>query len=386
MAATAECPKVAVSRLVIAPVRPDTSLLALFVAFEPRRHTITSMPASERAQLLRQRLRAHDLDGGTRGLAGVAVLLCGLRDSDHWTGDASLALRLGSADAVAEARATGRLVTAMTLRGAPHVVRTGDVTNFRAALVPATVDDLEATTGPLPSAVAERDDPLAEVAAAVDEVFSAGITKAELSAAATLLLPPALTPYCERCATSHPIDGLFRLATLRAWLLLVPGERTQTFTRLDGHQGAATPRGTAQAREALLSHAVQVSAPADPRQLAAWLGLSPASVADFRPKVDLVFEPSTSSRPQPRTRLLPPRDPWLRGSNRDWLLGSNCDRCADVFRSLGAPGIVLIEGEVAGTARFRKSGRRLQVTLDLWRLPGPLNATTSTTTRRSSPR
>lgn len=311
--------------------------------------------------MLASRLRVQDLHGGTATLRELKTLSCGFRDAGEGTGDASLALRLGSGAQATAAREAGRLVTAMTLRGSPHVIRASDLTRFRSALVPVGRDDLEATTGPLPDAVAERDDPVAEVARALDERFTDGMTKAELSRAATALLPKALTPFCDRCSVAHPIDGLFRMATLRAWLVLVPGTKTQTFTRHGGQSGAGTPTGSARARSTLARRAREACVPADEDQLATWLGWAPKSV----PRTPAADAPAATPPDKP-ARLLPAHDPWLRGSDRGWLLGANAARRSEIFRALGAPGIVLVDGEVAGTMRQRRAGRKLRIQVDAW--------------------
>lgn len=56
--------------------------------------------------------------------------------------------------------------------------------------MPASLDDLEATTGPLPESVRELDDPVAAVARAVDEAMGdhETLSKSDLSSATTTLV------------------------------------------------------------------------------------------------------------------------------------------------------------------------------------------------------
>lgn len=58
-------------------------------------------------------------------------------------------------------------------------------------------------------------------------------------------------------------------------------------------------------------------------------------------------------------RLLPPRDPYLQAGDRKTLVPKQHHR--QVWTTVGEPGTVLIDGEIVGTWRPRKSGRRLTV-------------------------
>ena len=324
-----------------------------------------------RASALTSRLSRQNLDALAADLAACHVLDVGVQDAGPGTAEAALALRVaGGASAVMDALGTGDLVEVLSLRGAPHLHRRADVNTLQAALVPASLGDLEATTGPLPRAVRERNDPVADVACALDEAMAEhdSMSKSELSTATTPLLDAELAPMCVPCGTHHAIDGLFRLATLRAGLHLVPQGRTQTFARLagDGKTRFTVPADEAtSARRALLEHATQVSWPVDTSQVAAWLGWQASTV-----RAALADAPSAGGKPSENARsarLLPARDAWLRGSDRSWLLGGQVSRRNEVFRSLGAPGVVLLGGEIVGTWRQRTAGSRtLRVEVDAW--------------------
>lgn len=120
----------------------------------------------------------------------------------------------------------------------------------------------------------------------------------------------------------------------------------------------------AEARRELAREAARLAQPSDAGLLGSWLGWHPRSVADAlgdqRPTA------SPRGRPGPRARLLPARDPWLRGSDRVWLLGAHADRRSEVFRSVGAPGVVLQDGEIIGVLRQRKKAKMLAVEVELW--------------------
>jgi len=329
--------------------------------------------SSDRTATVRARLASHALLATATGPDDVLALRTGVQDAGPGTGPASLALRLGSAEAVLGGVADGSLVTVQSLRGVPHLHRAADLADLRAAAVPTSRADLEVVCGPVEDALAERDDPVGEVAVVLDQVVRAAsgpVRKADLSGTATGELDDVLTPWCVPCGVRHPVDGLFRLATLRARLALVPGERTQTYVRLPGRGGPTRPPApaTRAARTRLLAAAGRLADPLDVEQTATWLGWSTASVRDLLPAARTPGRDQARGRDDDATpaRLLPARDPWLRGSDRRWLLGARADRRPEVFRSLHAPGVVLVDGEVAGTWRQQKKGGSLRCEVDAW--------------------
>jgi hypothetical protein len=61
-------------------------------------------------------------------------------------------------------------------------------------------------------------------------------------------------------------------------------------------------------------------------------------------------------------RLLPPNDPYLAQPDRETPVPDRARR-GEIWRAAGAPGVLLVDGEVAGTWRSRKAGRRLEVSV-----------------------
>lgn len=60
-------------------------------------------------------------------------------------------------------------------------------------------------------------------------------------------------------------------------------------------------------------------------------------------------------------RLLPPHDPYRRSRDRDTIVDRKHHR--DLWKATGDPGTVLVDGEVIGVWRPRKSGRDLTITI-----------------------
>jgi hypothetical protein len=146
------------------------------------------------------------------------------------------------------------------------------------------------------------------------------------------------------------------------WLAPVPGS--------PGVPAAAA--GTAD----LIAAYLRVLGPATPTEAAKFLdtsttaarpawpgGLVEVSVDGRRTwlPADRVDALRTAPRPD-LVRLVPPSDPYLQARDRDLLVPDRA-RQKEVWRILGNPGALLVDGEVAGTWRPKKSGARLELTI-----------------------
>ena len=58
-------------------------------------------------------------------------------------------------------------------------------------------------------------------------------------------------------------------------------------------------------------------------------------------------------------RMLPPRDPYLQVRDRATIVDKAYHR--EVWKTVGDPGAILVDGEIMGTWRPRKSGRKLHI-------------------------
>ena len=76
-------------------------------------------------------------------------------------------------------------------------------------------------------------------------------------------------------------------------------------------------------------------------------------------------ESSLGSGPARTTRLLGPYDLFLQAKDRGLLIDDAAHAKA-LWPVLGRPGAVLVDGEIAGTWRPRKSGSKLTVQVELW--------------------
>jgi hypothetical protein len=63
-------------------------------------------------------------------------------------------------------------------------------------------------------------------------------------------------------------------------------------------------------------------------------------------------------------RLLGGYDPWVAQPDRSSLVGENGALRKQLFPSVGRPGVVLVDGVMAGIWKGRKQGRALEVSVD----------------------
>lgn len=130
-------------------------------------------------------------------------------------------------------------------------------------------------------------------------------------------------------------------------------------------------------RAELLRHYLHCYGPSTRGDFAAWLGVRAGDAhpwwslvegemtqVDFGRKTWLLTEDVDALRspPTPRgVRLLPPRDPYTQLRDRETIVDKKYHR--DVWKSVGDPGTVLVDGKIVGIWRPRKSGRSLSITI-----------------------
>ncbi len=328
-----------------------------------------------REQLLRHRVHVQQLDRtGTH--ADAAVLDLGVQDTGTDGARWALALR-GCED-------PPDLVTAWTLRGAPHAYRRAEVAQVAAAVAPWSEADAAKrvfdAARPLRAAGIEVRDALATIAATMAEVVTAPTVKGEVSAELGRLLPPPYRRWCRPCDAEHLHEQPFRLAALQAGLELLPDTSPPVLAPLQGWAGPASPRpGLDPVRAAL-----HLLGPTTPQLVAAYAD-APVAVVRQRWPEDVVevtlagerrwvLDADRDALADPPSgdgvRLLAPFDLHLQARDRDVLVPDGAAR-KDVWRTLGRPGVVLVGPEVAGTWRPRSSGGVLRLRLDAW-VPGVL--------------
>lgn len=273
------------------------------------------------------------------------------------------------------------LVLAWTLRGAPHAYRRAEAAGVAAATAP--LDEADAAkrvfdaSRPLKKAGIPVLDALAHVADEMaDIVGRRAVVKGEMSAALTERLDEPYLRWCRPCEATHTYEQPFRIAALQAGLELEPGTSPPVLHRIPGWRGPAkhVPEHLDPIRGVL-----RLLGPATPQQVAGYLD-APVKVVKARwpedavpvevagetrgvlvDDVDALADPPVVTG----TRLLGPFDLFLQGRDRELLVPDEAAR-KDLWRTLGRPGGILVDGEVVGSWRPRSKGKRLQVAVTTW--------------------
>lgn len=330
-----------------------------------------------RGQVLAFRVRAQQLDRATGDVGETRVLDLGVQDTGPDGGLWALANRGVDVSAL-----SGReLVTLWTVRGAPHVYRREDVPGVAAAVAPYSAADaakrIHDAAKPLRAAGTDALSALAAVAAAMRTVVTGPMVKGEVSSRVAAVMDEPYLRQCRPCRSIHLYEMPFRLAALRAGLELRAGTSPPVLEPIPGF----APADEVPDRLDLVRGYLRLLGPATPQQVADFLDAPVREVRSRWPDdavevdvegerrwllgadVDVLAESGSASGP---ARLLGPYDLFLQARDRS-LLVEDAVRAATLWPVLGRPGAVLLDGDLAGTWRARKSGSALTVEVTPWR-------------------
>ncbi|WP_129663715.1 winged helix DNA-binding domain-containing protein [Phytoactinopolyspora endophytica] len=328
-----------------------------------------------RDQVLGFRVRAQQLDRTEGELADTVVLDAGVQDTGPDGGLWALAVRGVDVAAVAG----HELATAWTIRGAPHLYRRMDLPAVAAAVAPFSDADagkrIFDAAKPLKAAGIAPLEALDAVAAVMRSVVTEPMVKGEVSARVSALMDAPYLRFCRSCDATHLYEMPFRLAALRAGLELQAGTSPPVMEPIPGFEAAAEPPD----QYDVIRTCLRMFGPSTPKHVAGYLDSPVKEVKDRWPSdvVEVTVEgerrwvlasdrDTLTAGPARTTRLLGPYDLFLQAKDRH-LLVDDPARAKVLWPVLGRPGAVLVDGEVAGTWRPRKSGTRLKVQVELWR-------------------
>jgi hypothetical protein len=335
--------------------------------------------ALSRRQVLGFRVRAQGLDRASASLEETAVLDLGVQDTGPDGGLWALAVR-GVDVAALDTPAAGApaLVTAWTLRGAPHLYRRAELLAVATATAPFSDADagkrIFDAAKPLKEAGIGNLEALDAVAAALRSLVTGPMGKGEVSGRLTALMPEPYRRSCRPCNAVHLYEMPFRLAALRAGLELQPGTSPPVLQPVPGF----TPAATAPTRLDVVRGYLRLLGPATPKHVAEFLDAPVKDVKERWPADAVPVEVEGEQRwvlpedaewlaagPPAAVRLLGPYDLFLQARDRP-LLVADPARAKALWPVIGRPGAVLARGEVAGTWRPRQSGSGLTVAVELW--------------------
>lgn len=301
-----------------------------------------------------------------------------------------------SEDLVPAALLDRRLVEVHGPRLVPALVRPEDVAVFTVGGIGADDASLRETFGKvtarrLAEAGIRPTDALTRVVEAAHAELAGGARgKGDLSAAMTARLPESMSLWCERCGSRHIDEGLFRLPGAVGIYCIAPRSgREVWYVRVDEWLGKEIPAvGSVAAREAgreLVRRFLGCYGPATPGDFADWTRTGAADARQrFTELADDLQEVSWDGRTgsvlcddidellrahtPSVVRLLPPSDPYLLARDRATLIPDPVKRTV-VWPSLGAPGTLVVDGEIVAIWRSQKKGSVLRVQISYFDRP-----------------
>ncbi|MBJ8345520.1 winged helix DNA-binding domain-containing protein [Antrihabitans sp. YC2-6] len=335
------------------------------------------MSALQRAQVLAYRFAVHGLAAPESDAS--TTLATGLQDYPPGrTALLALRLRTGSTDG-------SPTVLVHSVRAAMHLHDAAELPRLIAAL---RVDDAGAipqqSMGPFGG---ELEASGVSFGAALDEVADAMRsamgdlafpTKGELSGAVSPKIDRRLAPWCEGCGADHVQDQLFRLATLQAGLVVDVDNHSPSQFRYRATE--FEPADPTASRAELVDNFLTTFGPARPADLASWLGRTPSAAKHWWELVAENLQPveidgkehwaradtleTVESAPAPTgVRLLPPYDPITELADRKLLVPDPAQR-RKVWQAAANPGVVLVDGDIAGVWRQKRTRDRLTLRVE----------------------
>lgn len=356
------------------------------------------------------RLAAHHLDERlSSDELMTAAGACGIQNSPPGSALTALHARVKDLDRDRFESAVGEeknLVQSWSMRGAPFFFPTADLPTFTTGVLPTTeaskrhfvlgversLDDLGIDLTDLVDAAREeihavlggRRLPVGELGRELADRVETSLTKAQRKTWRSE------GPYAEGQSLGEGVVHFgLRILTLQRVICFAPREHnTAPFVLLDEwlenasegivvgpNAGPVSDADRDRHRADLLRRYLHCCGPSTRADFAAWLGIRSTEAQPWWDLLDaeiievdrgrrawMLAEDVESLRAatMPRgVRLLPPRDPYTQMRDRETIVSK--DHHSEVWKTVGEPGAVLVDGSIAGTWRAKKSGQRLKV-------------------------
>ena len=336
-------------------------------------------------QILRFRLGRHGLDE-RRVLSPAEAAGCPASAFSRDSALLALAARSEklTRDDYVGAVDSGAVVLAPTLRAAIHAQAPEDFSLVGRALIASDDDELAAQIGNQFKRIVKEtgigaNEALDEVAEATTNALPDGrkLTKDELHVELRKRVREDLQPWCKGCGSNHVAPMLWRFAGVRA------GARRDSQGRY--LIGRPKPKGKPDPAEAVRLF-LYFHGPAGPGHFATWSGVPSKSARriwdEVEPELEKIewsggegwlpaedVDELNSAPAVEGLRLLPPNDPYLSQPDRTTLVPDEGLR-KRIFRPIASPGVVLVDGRIAGIWKVRAHGKRASFEIEeLTRVP-----------------
>jgi hypothetical protein len=346
----------------------------------------------DRAQVLAFRLCRHHLAErlGTRSMTR-AVAASGVQETPSRTASLALHARVAGVTLAKVDRALEQdksLLTIWAMRGAPYIVPTTEAAVFTAGALPEREDSWRTFFGGWATSLSGRNASLPALArqaaeAARQVLDGRQLPVEDLRQEIAKRMPEIRGLARPSGAHADLPEPLFR-ATGQLGVVCIVDTRRMTdavVARTDqwlGEPLASLDRDTARAE--LLRRYLRCYGPSKPQAFAEW---TLRSIAEARGVFEAIeselvqvkvhrsaewllaadVDALTSPAEPTGVRMLPAQDPYLQQRDRERLLPDREHR-KRLWRPVGGPGLVLVDGEPAGTWTSRRAGSSLNVTVE----------------------
>jgi hypothetical protein len=328
----------------------------------------------DRRQVMSFRVQAQQLDRAKGTLADTAVLDLGVQDTGPDGARWALANRGVDVSGLSEKD----LVLLWTLRGAPHLYRRADVGKVAAAVEPFSDADagkrIYDASKPLKAAGIDNLAALDDVAEHMRAIVTKPTVKGDVSGRLATVMSEPYLRFCKVCDATHLFEMPFRLAAIRAGLELQPDTSPPVLRRIVGFRKAAASGE----RFDLIRGYLRLLGPATPKQVSEFLDAPVAEVKERWPEdvVEVTVgkekrsvlagdEQALETADAIGARLLGPFDLFLQARDRSTLV-PDAEHAKALWPTIGRPGAVLVDGELVGMWRPRKSGKSFTVAVQPW--------------------
>lgn len=323
------------------------------------------MISVDRAHVMAYRIRALGL--ATRGSerpGDLPVLDLGIQEYTPGSVQVALAART-TADFEDD-----RLIMVWAARGAPHLLRRADLAALVKQLWPVSDADASAriNSAQIPDGVKLGVEAFRVTASAFREVLHGPMPRGEVSTEVSKRVPRSLTYDCRTCKARHIAGNVWQHSGLAGGVEVVSRGKDAMLAPIKN--APPQPKKNSGVGDLITTY-LRFFGPATPVEVGKYLGSTtaemkkvwPAGVADITVDgraswlPESAVEELTSAAPVSGVRLIPPMDPFLQARDRDLLIPDRAQQ-KEVWRVLGNPGALLVDGEVAGVWRAKMAGRK----------------------------
>jgi hypothetical protein len=319
----------------------------------------------DRAQVMAYRVAALGLaERGKERPGDLAVLDLGVQE--YTPGSVRVAL---AARTVADLE-DDRLLMVWAARGAPHLHRRTELWGLAKALWPFS--DADATSRIQSQQISEGMKlgvaAFTATAEAMRKVVTRSMPRGEVSTEVSKLVPRSLTYDCRSCGARHIAGNVWQHSGLPGGVQVESRGKDATLGPIKDWPGVPEKN---EGIVDLIRLYLRMLGPATPAEVAKYFGSAPAEMKKIWPE-DLVevtvdgrrswlpkssLSELKSAKASSGVRLLPAMDALLQARDRD-LVVPDRDRQKEVWKILGNPGVVLVDGEIAGVWRARMAGKK----------------------------